>query len=97
MSLDPTGWNGVTDQLPVWLGKIFSLLNVPIDEVADESTDEPTNELNEYRMDNEQDELQDIEPSSIITPDDWENQLRDWEQMLIDEEIARSEDENTQQ
>ncbi|KAG9299357.1 hypothetical protein G9A89_014005 [Geosiphon pyriformis] len=47
-------------------------------------------------MDNEQDELQDIEPSSIITPDDWENQLRDWEQMLIDEEIARLEDEKAE-
>ncbi|KAG9296288.1 hypothetical protein G9A89_014880 [Geosiphon pyriformis] len=57
-------------------------------DVADESTDEPTNELNEYRMDNE--------PSSIITPDDWENQLRDWEQMLIDEEIARLEDEKAE-
>ncbi|KAG9288258.1 hypothetical protein G9A89_021289 [Geosiphon pyriformis] len=38
---------------------------------------------NNTLMDNEQDELQDIEPSSIIMPDDWENQLRDWEQMWI--------------
>src|SRR5437868_2922794 len=71
----------------------FSAL--PVNEVADESTDEPTNELelNEYNTDIEQDE---IEPSSIITPDDWENQLCDWEQMLIDEEIARSEDEEAE-
>ncbi|KAG9298460.1 hypothetical protein G9A89_003683 [Geosiphon pyriformis] len=62
--------------------------------VVDESTDEPTNELNEYRMDNEQNELQDIEPSSIITPDDWENQLRDWEQMLIDEKAERDNNGN---
>ena len=31
-----------------------------------------------------------------MMPDDWENQLCDWEQMLIDEEIARSEDEEAE-
>ncbi|CAG8531820.1 4170_t:CDS:2, partial [Ambispora gerdemannii] len=66
--------------------------------VADEPTDEPTNELelNKYSTDTEQDELQDIKPSSIITPDNWKNQLCDWEQMLIDEEITRSEDEEAE-
>ncbi|KAG9297781.1 hypothetical protein G9A89_011296 [Geosiphon pyriformis] len=58
-------------------------------QVADESTNEPTNELNKYRM-------QDIKPSSLITLDDWKNQLRNWEQILIDEEIARLENEKAE-
>ena len=62
----------------------------PVNEVADESTEEPADEPDE------QDELQDIEPSCVTTSDDWEIQLHDWEQMLIDEEIARSEDEEAE-
>ncbi|CAG8469248.1 1596_t:CDS:2 [Scutellospora calospora] len=36
------------------------------------------------------------ESSDITNADDWENQLRDWEQILIDEEVARQEEEEEQ-
>ncbi|PKY19610.1 hypothetical protein RhiirB3_384220 [Rhizophagus irregularis] len=38
-------------------------------------------------------EDEDIEDNTIVTPEHWEQELREWEEMLIEEEVARLEEE----
>ncbi|CAG8556501.1 7540_t:CDS:2, partial [Scutellospora calospora] len=61
-----------------------------------ETTDQPTDGQIGLNIDTDEDNGLYDESSDITNADDWENQLRDWEQMLIDEEVTRQEEEEEQ-
>ncbi|CAG8526944.1 17341_t:CDS:1, partial [Dentiscutata heterogama] len=56
-----------------------------------ETTNKPTDRQIELNIDTDEDT--DNESSDITNAEDWESQLHNWEEMLMDKEVARLEEE----